>query len=215
MSWFTNIQNIIRFFDSVQPGTFQRNSSAAINAALLADECSHTVFMDKLKSLFTDAWKHSIENSSKLTFYREVKDVFSWERYLDADINFNIRRSTAQIRCSSHKLSLETGRYNRTPRSDRICLYCLNTEGVSTVEDENHLLESCPLGNTKRDIFLRQTSDHPRFSMAATYPRPGSLADNPLATDDSLLNSIRISCKALHGLYQARNKYIRQLQDDE
>ena len=53
-----------------------------------------------------------------------------------------------KFRLGSHKLPIETGRWNRTPRNERICSTC----GV--LGDEPHYLHVCVL--VKRDATLPQ-----------------------------------------------------------
>ena len=45
----------------------------------------------------------------------------------------------SKIRISNHRLAIETGRFSKTPRNERICLHC-KTDKVSEIDDEQHLL---------------------------------------------------------------------------
>lgn len=51
----------------------------------------------------------------------------------------------SKIRLSSHNLAVETGRFNRTTRNQRKCIY----SNINCVEDEFHFILVCPL----YDIF--------------------------------------------------------------
>ena len=54
-----------------------------------------------------------------------------------------------KLRISNHKLNIETGRYDRISRCDRICpVYGLN------IEDEIHLLCNCPKYQQLETTFL-------------------------------------------------------------
>ena len=44
-----------------------------------------------------------------------------------------------RFRISSHQLRIETGRYENTPRNERLCLFCTSNK----IEDENHFLLDC------------------------------------------------------------------------
>ena len=44
-----------------------------------------------------------------------------------------------RLRTSYHKLTVETGRFNKTPVENRVCAFC----NVGSVEDEFHLMMSC------------------------------------------------------------------------
>ena len=50
----------------------------------------------------------------------------------------HLRINFSRLRLSSHRLKVETGRWNRTPRENRLCLY---NEGI---QDEHHIF-ACPL----------------------------------------------------------------------
>ena len=52
-------------------------------------------------------------------------------------------------------LAIETGRYNRTPREERLCSLC------DVVEDEQHVLFSCRAYNTVRTQFTKLLAEHP------------------------------------------------------
>lgn len=213
LSWFSGIKSIISCFDNVHPSVYQRNSPPLLNASLLARTCSPQAIIDRFKGYFIAAWKESINLSSKLAFFKQVKDNFQWEHYLDICDKFDVRRSTAQIRCSAHKLTIETGRHDNTPRNDRICPYCLNKDGLFHFDDENHLLKHCPLGRDQREACNDGVADLPIFNIASTYPRPGNLLSSPSDISESDVFAIKLTCKTVHCLYQARNKYMRNLRD--
>ena len=57
-----------------------------------------------------------------------------------------------KLRISYHKLNIETGRYDKLSRCDRICPVC----GLN-VEDEIHFLFDCPKMNSSiRDDFFNK-----------------------------------------------------------
>ena len=51
-----------------------------------------------------------MENSSKLAFYRSIKETMSWECYLSLR-KYNHRKCVAKLRTSSHRLNVELARY--------------------------------------------------------------------------------------------------------
>ena len=93
-----------------------------------------------------------------------IKVVFEREKYLDINKTKHKKHLT-KLRASSHKLSIETGRYaddpktkNPLPRSDRICKHrqgqdCLK---LKIVEGENHVINSCPFYSEGREEFSKQ-----------------------------------------------------------
>ena len=67
------------------------------------------------------------------------------ESYLHIN-NFENRRAISKLRASSHRLAIETGRWNKIPRDQRICKNCI----LNKIEDENHLLFECQMYETER-----------------------------------------------------------------
>ena len=58
------------------------------------------------------------------------------------------RISFSRLRLSSHYLRIETGRWSRIPKENRVCV-C----DSSSVQDETHVLLHCPLTKPVRDNF--------------------------------------------------------------
>ena len=56
-----------------------------------------------------------------------------------------------KLRRSNHKLDIETGRYDKISRCDRICPVC----GLN-IEDEIHFLFNCPKYSSIRDDFFNK-----------------------------------------------------------
>ena len=50
------------------------------------------------------------------------------------------RRRLAQFRMGSHMLGVETGRWQRLPRAERLCQRC----SCGAVDDEAHMIWGCP-----------------------------------------------------------------------
>ena len=64
------------------------------------------------------------------------------------DARFNLTR----LRISAHNLEIERGRYSNTARDERLCKGCLII-GISSVDDEGHLLYDCtPLGGLRANL---------------------------------------------------------------
>ena len=70
-------------------------------------------------------------------------DNLSLPAYLTAIPQRSRRRALTQLRCGSHWLAEETGRWLRLRRSDRLCPHCL-AEGAYHVEDVAHAILHCP-----------------------------------------------------------------------
>ena len=103
-----------------------------------------------------------------------------------------IEFSSNQIRSYIH--SIETGRFSKTPRNERICLHC-KTDNFSEIDDEQHLLLKCSgFSEIRKALF-----DHVRKSC----PRIDTLNDENKFI--YLLNSsgstIKEVAKFLHSAY--------------
>lgn len=56
----------------------------------------------------------------------------------------------SRFRLSSHSLAIESGRYNNTPREERLCIHC----NMNTIENEYHFLLVCPFYADLRRKYL-------------------------------------------------------------
>ena len=89
-------------------------------------------------------------NQVELVFYKRIA-IFRFQPYLDVMSIANIRKSTARLRVSSHRLCVETGRWKKpvsTPLIERKCVYC------NLLEDEFHFMFECLLYLDLRKQFL-------------------------------------------------------------
>ena len=69
--------------------------------------------------------------------------AYTMQSYLTRIRGFRLRRAYASLRCSSHQLRIQTGRYllPQPKREDRTCRIC---GSLSDIEDEGHILLHCP-----------------------------------------------------------------------
>ena len=73
-------------------------------------------------------------------------------------------RAISQLRCSSHILNVERGRYTRpqTPLDERLCNMC------NCVDDELHFVTSCAMNlNERRTLYDKVTGKFPEFEHLA------------------------------------------------
>ena len=97
-------------------------------------------------------------DDNKLHLYASFKSNFRFEPYLDLLPDFKIRSTLAKLRVSAHNLQIEAGRFhkNKTPREERICLYCRKSNSFQ-VETEVHFLLSFPFYESERQKILEIT----------------------------------------------------------
>lgn len=81
-----------------------------------------------------------------LRTYCLFKSNFESESYLIQVKDVRYRSAISKLRCSSHTLEIERGRYNNppVPAPLRICKIC------NLVEDEEHFVTKCALNETER-----------------------------------------------------------------
>ena len=83
----------------------------------------------KLKQRFQSAWLQRIHNDqrknsnerNKLRTYRNFKNLFMQEAYLDILKDFRTRSNFCKFRISAHNLHIETGRHTNTKLENRLC----------------------------------------------------------------------------------------------
>ena len=116
---------------------------------------------------YQNYWNESLINSEapRLSFYRRLKDSFSYEPYLDID-NFYWRKAIAKLRCSSHILQIEKGRHINQVREERICKLCQLNE----VENEDHLLLRCTTYDALRTRFKLDRYEDSSIHFSSTPP---------------------------------------------
>ena len=107
-------------------------------------------FVDHMQKKYITDWKHSLCNSQKLEFYNVFKDSYTPSIYLDVTRKNPNRKTLVKLRISNHKLNIETGRYDKISRCDRICPVC-----SLDIEDEIHFLFDCAKYSSIRDELMK------------------------------------------------------------
>ena len=62
---------------------------------------------------------------------------------------FELRRSIAKLRCSSHTLEIEKARHTKKPRNERVCPVC----DLNEIETEEDFLIKCPFYKDLREKY--------------------------------------------------------------
>ena len=91
---------------------------------------------------------------NKLRTYAKIKTDYKLEKYLTVDLSQNMMREIARLRTSTHKLAIETGRYQRpvVPSNERLCKIC----NMGQVEDEIHFVTKCTAYSKHREVLLSE-----------------------------------------------------------
>ena len=87
-----------------------------------------------------------IERSSKCHLYKHITTTFCIQNYLTKCLPVHLRKAITKMRCSSHKLMIEKGRYLNLERNQRVC----SMGHLNDIEDEFHFILRCPAYNDLR-----------------------------------------------------------------
>ena len=120
--------------------------------------------IQKLKIFFLISWHTEIMEQPKLRCYRAFKNEFKLEKYLSCITITKHRNALSKLRCSSHHLAIETGRWhtNPLPPARRVCSSC------RVMEDEVHFIVDCRINRKERatlcnSLFKHLGLDFPTF----------------------------------------------------
>ena len=109
-------------------------------------------FKQRVIDTFKQSWLNDIANSRSLILYKNFKQTFEFEYYLNV-LPSKLRIALSRLRLSSHQLQIETGRYaqNRIDRTLRLCSLC----DKSDIEDEYHFVLVCSVYSQIRQKYIR------------------------------------------------------------
>ena len=146
------------------------------------------------------SWNTSLELKPKLELYRNIKQTLELEEYCKLNLKRSQRSIIAKLRLGILPINIELGRYNNTPREDRLCTVCDKQE----VEDEKHLLFSCPVYANERRILLTSASHHiPNFNLLNK--------DDKIKLLTTHINLVRKTSSFVLKALQLRNEELRIL----
>ena len=107
-------------------------------------------YIDLMKKNYISYWHQTLQRSKKLNFYYTIKKTYDPSAYLDLTRKIASRKALVKLRISSHKLLIETGKYDNIPRNERVRNVC----NCKTIEDEIHFLLDCLSYSSLRDMFF-------------------------------------------------------------
>ena len=110
---------------------------------------------DNLKEQYVGFWTDQIQqggNQGKLRTFKKFKTNLDFENYITEISYIKHRQAVTKLRISSHRLPVESGRYNNIPFDQRICRHC----NLNEVGNEQHYLMQCsnPTFNEIRSNFI-------------------------------------------------------------
>ena len=143
-NWATKIKNIL---DSLGFGYIWEQQYVNNVSNFISE------FLFRLKSSYEQDWHAALISSSKATSYIQFKISFGLEKYINELTVSKFRAAFAQLRCSSHQLRIETGRFYKEPKAERLCLICK----LHYIEDEYHFTLVCSTYNDLRYKYIPET----------------------------------------------------------
>ena len=119
---------------------------------------------------FVNIWQQELTTQTKpiLRTSSLFKNDFFIEHHLESITDFGYRTAITKLRCSSHALEIERGRYQnpKVPRDLRLCLVC------QIVEDEEHFVTNCSINQAERRLLYSKISCKvPRFSTLSNFDK--------------------------------------------
>ena len=95
---------------------------------------------EKLCDCYIQYWSDRIKTFSKMATYCLLKQRFGVENYI-RDVDKRTHRIIiSKMRIRNTRLAIERGRFSKTPRNERVCLFCKANNSFSGIEDEQHVL---------------------------------------------------------------------------
>ena len=130
-------------------------SSLGFNEAWLSQGVGNeSIFVNLVNQRLTDQivqnWQSRLENSSRALLYSQIA-TFRFQPYLETFNCTKFCNAITRLRVSSHRLAIETGRWQRPasiPITERKCRTC----GI--LEDEYHFVLECTLYKELREKFI-------------------------------------------------------------
>jgi len=122
-------------------------------AWLFQDVGNDKVFISNVKQRINDNfiqnWNERLGNSSRANLYKNIA-VFKFQPYLDLCTITKFRICFSKLRCSSHRLHVESGRWAKppVPIGERKCHMC------NTLEDEFHFVLECRMYSELRSQYI-------------------------------------------------------------
>ena len=112
-SWIKKIEQLIADYNLDITTYKYRSKNENFHHQLLSHNGLRIVLRKKLQTSFPEEWDVKTSSMSKLSFYRQYKQNHKLENYIVLVNNRWHRSALAKLRCSTHTLKIEIGRYNR------------------------------------------------------------------------------------------------------
>ena len=119
----------------------------------------YNLFKIRVNDIYKQNWNDNLSRSPRADFYRSYKRNFALSPFLEIVTIKSHRVALTRLLTSSHRLRIETGRWERPtppPRHQRLCQYC------KKMDDEYHFVIECKLVNSLRiKLIPKYYWEHP------------------------------------------------------
>ena len=184
--------NVIKIFKSFNESFEADNLESLTHNSMN----QHVTNMKNKYSLF---WKHKLTNSPKIRFLSSIKSEFKLEQYLDHINNPSHRKQLTQFRVSCHSLHIESGRYNKTSREQRLCENC----DFNEIEDECHFSLKCKYYERQRKDLISILQN--KTNMMIRFETFNDLLQILSSNDSEIIN---IFSRYLFACFKKRNECL-------
>ena len=151
-SWFTTVKHLLHFtkLTDCTPDLPHLDYSRIPHLVRMFTRNFVKTIPGTLVEKSNDKFDSSVGN--KLSLNSELKNEVTFQTYLDLIKNVKTRVAVTKMRISCHLPPIESGRYKRIPRVERLCPLCNRSE----IGDEFHYLSKCNHSSLShpRGIFL-------------------------------------------------------------
>ena len=175
-SWYTGYQRILKFTELDENKVIELKHNSKLIKITMTNLHEKTWQEERKKKQLLG--KHQI--------YAEIKTKNSFEKYFDIE-NINIRKAISKIRISSHKFPIETGRYEKRDKNNRICPLCCNGIG-----DEHNYICECEnqvIKNTRDEYMKIIYKKSPQIVKLSSFDKFKYMF---ICKDDTLMKDIGI-----------------------
>ena len=145
-SWYTYAKNIEEEIgvDDIQVINC-KNIKQLKQFKTVIKKCSGTYYENLLNNKI-----ENLNEENKIFLYKILKINKKEMEYYLGHPNFKYRQYITKFRMSDHQLLIETGRYYKIPRSQRLCEICKN------IDDEFHFFFTCNINAVPRKVIIEQ-----------------------------------------------------------
>ena len=156
-SWFSDIVNVklnCKFNNNkLKMPSFDADSNERKLIRKHNNNCFKKHIKSYLQHLYDNEWLQKVTTANKLNFYKNFKEKPSLNSYLTSINNRIHITALIKLLTSSHKLRIETGRYQKLEPNERFCEFCPNQE---VIDDEIHFIFDCTDNKKIREEYFEK-----------------------------------------------------------